>query len=55
MKKKFNWQPDDEVIVSPVGFPTTIAPIVQNGLKPVFIDIELDTLNFDVDLIEILP
>jgi len=52
MKKKFNWQQDDEVIVSPVGFPTTIAPIVQNGLKPIFIDIELDTLNFDVNLIE---
>lgn len=52
MKKKFNWQQDDEIIVSPVGFPTTIAPIVQNGLKPVFIDIELDTLNFNVDLIE---
>lgn len=52
MKKKFDWQPEDEVIVSPVGFPTTIAPIVQNGLKPVFIDIELDTLNFDVNKIE---
>ena len=52
MKKKFNWQIDDEVIVSPVGFPTTIAPIVQNGMKPVFIDIELDTLNFDLNLIE---
>jgi CDP-6-deoxy-D-xylo-4-hexulose-3-dehydrase len=51
MKKKFDWQPDDEVIVSPVGFPTTIAPIIQNGLKPVFVDIELDTLNFDIDLI----
>jgi CDP-6-deoxy-D-xylo-4-hexulose-3-dehydrase len=35
-----------------VGFPTTIAPIIQNGLKPVFVDIELDTLNFDVNLIE---
>jgi len=52
MKKKFKWQNDDEVIVSPVGFPTTIAPIIQNGLKPVFVDIELDTLNFDVNLIE---
>lgn len=52
MKKKFNWQQDDEIIVSPVGFPTTIAPIVQNGMKPVFIDIELDTLNFDVNKIE---
>jgi CDP-6-deoxy-D-xylo-4-hexulose-3-dehydrase len=52
MKKKFNWQEGDEIIVSPVGFPTTIAPIVQNGLKPVFVDIELSTLNFDVNLIE---
>jgi CDP-6-deoxy-D-xylo-4-hexulose-3-dehydrase len=51
MKKKFGWKQDDEVIVSPVGFPTTIAPIVQNGLKPVFIDIELNTLNFDINLI----
>ena len=52
MKKKFKWQNGDEIIVSPVGFPTTIAPIVQNGMTPVFIDIELNTLNFDVDLIE---
>lgn len=52
MKHKFKWANDSEIIVSPVGFPTTISPIVQNGLKPVFIDIELDTLNFDVDLIE---
>ena len=52
MKKKFNWQIDDEIIVSPVGFPTTIAPIIQNGMKPVFIDIELNTLNFDVNKIE---
>lgn len=48
MKKKFGWNEGDEVIVSPVGFPTTIAPIIQNGLKPVFVDIELDTLNFDI-------
>lgn len=52
LKKRCNWQDGDEIIVSPVGFPTTIAPIVQNGLKPVFIDVELDTLNFDLNLIE---
>jgi len=52
MKKKFGWYDGDEIIVSPVGFPTTISPIVQNGLKPVFIDIELDSLNFDVNKIE---
>ena len=52
LKKHLKWKDGDEVIVSPVGFPTTIAPIVQNGLKPVFIDIEFDTLNFDVSKIE---
>ena len=48
LKKRLGWKDGDEVIVSPVGFPTTIAPLVQNGLKPVFVDIELDTLNFDL-------
>lgn len=46
MKKFYGWKDGDEVIVSPVGFPTTIAPLVQNGLKPVFVDIEMETLNF---------
>lgn len=52
LKRRFNWQDDDEIIVSPVGFATTISVIHQNRLKPVFIDIEWDTLNFDVDSIE---
>ena len=52
LKKRHGWQDGDEVVVSPVGFPTTIAPLVQNGLKPVFADIEMDTLNFDLDLVE---
>lgn len=52
LKKHFKWTDGDELIVSPVGFPTTISPIVQNNLKPVFVDIEFDTLNFDINLIE---
>ncbi len=52
LKKYFGWKDGDEIIVSPVGFPTTISAIVQNGLKPVFVDIEYKTLNFDVKLIE---
>src|ERR1700722_14551911 len=32
-KRHFGWADGDEIIVSPVGFPTTIAPIVQNDLK----------------------
>lgn len=52
VKKHLGWEDGSEVIVSPVGFPTTIAPLCQNNLVPVFVDIELDTLNFDVNLIE---
>jgi len=52
MKKYFGWKDGDEIIVSPVGFPTTIAPIIQNNLVPVFIDIEFDTLNFALENIE---
>lgn len=52
LKKYYGWEDDDEIIVSVVGFPTTISVIPQNNLKPVFIDIEWETLNFDVSLIE---
>lgn len=52
LKKYFGWNDGDEIIVSPVGFPTTIAPVVQNNMVPVFVDIEWDTLNFDVTKIE---
>lgn len=52
LKKYMKWNDGDEIIVSPVGFPTTIAPIVQNNLKPVFVDIEMSTLNMDTYLIE---
>jgi CDP-6-deoxy-D-xylo-4-hexulose-3-dehydrase len=34
-------RPGDEVITVAAGFPTTVAPIVQNGLVPVFVDVNL--------------
>ena len=52
LKKYYGWHDGDEIIVSCVGFPTTIAPIVQNGLKPVFVDINFSDLNWNVDEIE---
>ncbi len=38
-------QKGDEVITVAAGFPTTVNPIVQNGWVPVFVDVDLNTLN----------
>ena len=42
----------DEVITAAAGFPTTVAPIVQFGAVPVFVDVVLETGNVDVTLLE---
>lgn len=41
-------RPGDEVITVAGGFPTTVAPLVQNGLVPVFVDLDPATYNIDV-------
>jgi CDP-4-dehydro-6-deoxyglucose reductase, E1 len=45
-------RPGDEVIVPAVSFPTTVNPIIQNGLTPVFIDSCLGDFNLNVDQLE---
>jgi CDP-6-deoxy-D-xylo-4-hexulose-3-dehydrase len=45
-------RPGDEVLTPAVTFPTTLAPIVQNSLVPVFVDCELGTYNVDPEGIE---
>jgi CDP-4-dehydro-6-deoxyglucose reductase, E1 len=45
-------RPGDEVITVAAGFPTTVAPILQHGLVPVFIDNDPVTLNARVDQLE---
>ena len=42
----------DEVITVAAGFPTTVAPIIQYGAVPVFVDVSLPTYNVDVSLLE---
>ena len=42
----------DEIITVAAGFPTTVNPILQNNLTPVFVDVELETYNVNADLIE---
>jgi len=50
-KNTFNLR-NVEVITPAVCFPTTIAPIIQCGFKPKFVDVEMDTLNLDLDQLE---
>lgn len=42
----------DEVITVAAGFPTTVAPIIQYGAVPVFVDVTLPTYNIDVNRLE---
>jgi len=44
--------PGDEVITCATGFPTTVNPILQNGLVPVFVDVDIPTYNIRADQIE---
>jgi CDP-6-deoxy-D-xylo-4-hexulose-3-dehydrase len=45
-------RPGDEVITVAAGFPTTVNPIIQNGLVPVFVDVTIPTYNIDVSRLE---
>ncbi len=42
----------DEVITCATGFPTTVNPLIQNGLVPVFLDVDIPTYNIDVARLE---
>jgi len=44
-------KPGDEVITVAAGFPTTVAPIIQNGCIPVFVDVDIATHNVNVDAV----
>ena len=45
-------KPGDEVITTACGFPTTLNPIIQNNLTPVFLDVHLGTYNIKAEEIE---
>jgi CDP-6-deoxy-D-xylo-4-hexulose-3-dehydrase len=48
-----NFPKGTKVITPIAGFPTTLNPIYQVGFEPVFVDIDLDTLNLNLDQVEI--
>jgi len=47
-KRGHNFPAGTKVLTPVAGFPTTLNPILQSGFVPVFLDIELDTLNLDL-------
>jgi CDP-6-deoxy-D-xylo-4-hexulose-3-dehydrase len=46
-KEIFKWTNNDEVIVPALTWPTTVTPIIQANLKPVFVDCNIEDLSFD--------
>jgi CDP-4-dehydro-6-deoxyglucose reductase, E1 len=45
-------KPGDEVISVAAGFPSTVTPIIQYGLVPVFVDIRIPTYNIDIGMLK---
>lgn len=51
-KRGFNFPKGTKVLIPVAGFPTTLNPTLQVGFEPVFVDIEIDTLNIDISKAE---
>ena len=51
-KRSYNLPKGTKVLMPIAGFPTTLNPTLQVGFQPVFVDIELDTLNLDLNKVE---
>ena len=51
-KRGYNLPKGTKVLIPIAGFPTTLNPTLQVGFVPVFVDIELDTLNINLDQAE---
>ncbi len=45
-------KPGDEVITVAAGFPSTVAPIIQNNCVPVFVDVDIPTYNIDIGMMK---
>jgi len=51
-KEYFKWNDSDEIIVPSLTWPTTINPVIQSGLKPVFLDTNFNDLSIDYEELE---
>ena len=55
LKEVHHYQEGDEVLVPATTFPATINVVIQNGLKPVFVDVDPDTFNMDLQVDDVTP
>ncbi len=51
-KGRYNLNKSDEVIIPTLCWSTSLYPIIQTGLKPVFVDVDINTLNLDLEKLE---
>jgi len=51
-KELYNWNDNDEIIVPSLTWPTQVSSVIQCGLKPVFIDCNLEDLSIDYNKLE---
>jgi len=51
-RRMYNLPKGTKVIVPVAGFPTTMNPIFQVGFEPVFVDMDIDTLNIDTNVLD---
>jgi CDP-6-deoxy-D-xylo-4-hexulose-3-dehydrase len=52
MKQTRDWKDGDEVLVPAVTWVTNVTPVIQCGLRPVFVDVNLQDFSFDYDALE---
>lgn len=50
--KELYFKDGDKILTLACGFPTTVNPIIQNRLIPVFVDIDIETLNINIEVLE---
>ena len=48
-KEFYKWKNNDEIIVPSLTWPTTVNPVIQAGLKPVFLDTNFEDLSINYD------
>jgi CDP-4-dehydro-6-deoxyglucose reductase, E1 len=52
LKELYGWKNGDKIVVPAVTWSTNISPILQLGLEPVFVDINLENISFDLEKLE---